>query len=229
MACRTTVAQNRGVDCCDRGGYDETFGDRFARRMAKGYRKRGLDRTRERLVGFLSERGIDGASVLEIGGGVGEVQLELLRRGAGRATNLEISTSYEREAARLIEESGMSGRVTRRLVDIVAAPTDVEPADLVVLHRVVCCYPDYQGLLTAAGSHAQRLLVFSYPSRNLLTRAVLWMDNFQRRLRRKDFRGFVHPPERMVAAVEAQGLSLRFRHRTPVWSIAGFERTAAGS
>jgi magnesium-protoporphyrin O-methyltransferase len=38
-------------------------------------------------VGFLADRGIDGATVLKIGGGVGQVQVELLRRGAARAVN----------------------------------------------------------------------------------------------------------------------------------------------
>jgi hypothetical protein len=47
----------------------------------------------------------------------------------------------------------------------------VAPADLVILHRVVCCYPDYERLLTAAADHARRALVFSYPPRNPLSRA----------------------------------------------------------
>ena len=36
------------------------------------------------MVEFLESRGIDGATVLEIGGGIGEIQLELLKRGAQR-------------------------------------------------------------------------------------------------------------------------------------------------
>ena len=69
-------------DCCDRPGYQTVFSDRFARRVARTYRKRGLSRTQLRMVSFLTERGIEDASVLEIGGGVGELQLELLYRGA---------------------------------------------------------------------------------------------------------------------------------------------------
>jgi 16S rRNA G966 N2-methylase RsmD len=89
-------------DCCDPQGYQATFSDRFARR----YRRRGPNRTQKRLIGFLAARGIDGASILEIGGGVGEIQVELLRRGASSVTNLEISTSYEQEARDLLEAPG---------------------------------------------------------------------------------------------------------------------------
>ena len=70
------------ADCCSRSGYQTVFSDRFARRVARTYRKRGLDSTQRRLVSFLTERGITDASVLEIGGGVGEIQIELLARGA---------------------------------------------------------------------------------------------------------------------------------------------------
>ena len=174
--------------CCGGDGYDETFGDRFARRVARRCRKHGLDRTRRRVVDFLDVHGIEDATVLEIGGGTGELHLELLRRGARAATNLEISTGYEEEASRLLDGSDVGDRVTRRFLDIATAPDDVEPADVVVLHRVVCCYPDYKRLLSAAASHAGRLLVFTHPPRTLLTRSSFGLDNQVRRLRRNDFR-----------------------------------------
>lgn len=129
------------------------FNPGFARRMAGRYRKRGLDKTARRIVDLLAQGGIQGATVLEIGGGVGEIQLELLRRGAASATNLELSPAYDDQAARPIDTAGVSGRVHRRLIDIAANPTAVEPADIVVLHRVVCRYPDYAKLLGAAADH----------------------------------------------------------------------------
>jgi magnesium-protoporphyrin O-methyltransferase len=211
-------------DCCGRPGYDATFSDRFARRIARRYARRGLTKTQQRLVTFLAERGLDGASVLEIGGGVGEVHVELLRRGAAEVTNTEISTSYEQRAAELLEESGLTGRVTRRFVDIAEAPDEVAPADVVVLHRVVCCYPHYDKLLSAAGSHAGRLLVFSYPPAGPVTRAIMGWDNLVRRLRGNEFRSFVHPPRGMVAVLEAQGLRPTYRHRGWSWNVVGQER-----
>jgi magnesium-protoporphyrin O-methyltransferase len=71
------------------------------------YRRRGLDRTARRMVAFLEERGPRGATVLEVGGGVGEIQLELIKRGAMRTVNLELSPSYEEEARRLLREAGL--------------------------------------------------------------------------------------------------------------------------
>jgi magnesium-protoporphyrin O-methyltransferase len=210
--------------CCDGEGYDGVFTDRFAHRVAKRYRKRGLNATSSLMVEFLCGRGIEGASVLEIGGGVGEIQLELLRRGAAHVTNLEISGNYEQEARLLLEQGGMTERVTRRFLDIAQASDDVEPADIVVLHRVVCCYPDYERLLSAAGSHAGRLLVFSHPPENVLARGVIGAENLVRRRKRQSFRAFVHPPDAMVSVLTGAGLTARYRHRGLGWCIVGLER-----
>ena len=100
--------------CCEGEGYEAVFTDHFSQRVAKRYRRSGLSATSQRMVDFLCERGVEGATVLEIGGGVGEIQLELLRRGAARATNLEISTRYEADARRLLDAAGLTDRVTRR-------------------------------------------------------------------------------------------------------------------
>src|SRR4029077_17350447 len=96
------------------------------------------------------------------------------------------------------EEAGLADRVERRMVDIAVAPESVEPADAVVLHRVVCCYPDYERLLGAAADRAGRLLVFSYPRRNLGTRFLVAAQNLAFRVMRREFRTFTHPPARMV-------------------------------
>lgn len=211
-------------ECCNGDGYQETFDDGFARRVSRRYRQRGLNRTQQRLVDFLIERGIEGATVLEIGGGVGELQVELLRRGAASATNLEISENYEAEAASLLRETGLVGRVSRRFHDIATSPGEVSEADVVVLHRVVCCYPDYAKLLDAAAGHARRMLVFSHPPRNPLSRAMIGLDNQLRRLRGNDFRAFVHPPAAMVGAVRARGLTQQYRRRGLMWTVVGFTR-----
>jgi hypothetical protein len=86
--------------CCPSRDYHRFFNQRFARRLANRYRKRGLDKTAQTMVQFLQALGVEGASVLEIGGGVGELQIELLKAGAARAQNLELSPAYQQEAHR---------------------------------------------------------------------------------------------------------------------------------
>jgi 16S rRNA G966 N2-methylase RsmD len=212
--------------CCDPRGCDDFFGTRFARRGARRYRRHGLDKAAQHIVEFLQHRGLDGATVLEVGGGNGEIQLELLAHGAERTVNLELSAGYEREAARLAREAGVAERVERRLHDIAVDPAQVEPADVVVLHRVVCCYPDYERLLAAAADHARRLLVFSHPPRNAISRAVIAAQNAAFALLRREFRAFAHPPAAMLAVLERHGLRPAATYRTVPWTVVGLERIA---
>jgi hypothetical protein len=215
------------VACCDPRGCDDFFGRRFARRTARRYRKRGLDKAAAQMVAFVERSGVEGASVLEIGGGVGEIQLELLKRGAARAVNLELSAAYDDEARGLLREAGIDERrVDRRLHDIAAEPDGVGPADVVVLHRVVCCYPDYERLLGAAASHARRLLVFSHPPRNGVSRAVIALENAGFRLTGKEFRTFAHPPSAMLDVCRERGLVAAFEHPGAVWQVKGLRRAA---
>src|SRR6478736_7923056 len=100
----------RMANCCNARGCDRLFNEKFARRMAKRYRKRGLDKTARKMVAFLEAHGVEGATVLEVGGGVGEIQIELLERGASHATNLELSPAYEEEASRLLRELALEDR-----------------------------------------------------------------------------------------------------------------------
>jgi magnesium-protoporphyrin O-methyltransferase len=192
--------------------------------MAKRYRKRGLDKTAHRMIEFLEQRHIENATVLEIGGGIGEIQIELLKRGAARAINLELSPAYDVEALALLREAGLERRSERRIHDIASGRNGIEPPDVVVLHRVVCCYPDYESLLTAAAEHSRRLLVFSHPPRNAISRFVVAAQNLVLALRRKEFRAFAHPPSVMLAVLEEHGLRRTFAHRGPVWQVAGLER-----
>jgi hypothetical protein len=212
------------ASCCDPRRYDRTFNSRFARRSASRYRRRGLTRTGRRIVQLVEERGVQGASVLGVGGGIGEIQLELLKRGASRAMNLELSTAYEPEAERLFAEAGMTDRSDRRIVDIAAAPDDVPPADVVVLNRVVCCYPDYARLLGSAAAHARRQVVFSHPPRNLVSRTLIGAENLLFRLLGSDFRVFAHPPQAMLGVLSERGLVPEGTERGFVWKVAAAHR-----
>jgi magnesium-protoporphyrin O-methyltransferase len=180
-----------------------------------------LDPTATRIAAFITGQGVDGASVLEIGGGVGAIQVELLARGAARTTNLELVDSYEVDARALAAEAGVAGRIMRRQLDIATHPELVEPHDVVVLHRVVCCYPDYDALLNAAAEHAIRALVFSYPPPSVFNRVGFGAENAWRRLRHNAFRTYLHDPDALLTAAQRHGLHADYEHRSRDWNVVG--------
>jgi len=207
--------------CCRPEGYNRLFSARQAKLDASRYRKRGLGGTSRGLVELAGD--VSGGTVLEVGGGVGAIELELLAAGADRATNVELSGEYEEEATKLIAERGLTERVDRRVADFVAEP--VEPHDVVVMHRVVCCYPDVDLLVGVAAAHTRRRLLLTYPRERPWTRAGIRAINLFMRISGSDFRAFVHPVARMTAAAQREGLALERREpQGLIWENAAFER-----
>lgn len=210
--------------CCARHGQDELFKDRFARRTAKRYRRKGLDKTSALMVEWAAAGGLDGATVAEIGGGVGQLLLALLQAGADHGEVVELVPAYEEHARALAEEAGAGDRASFRTADLVADPAAGEPADVVVLNRVVCCTPDGVELTGIAASLARRRLVLSFPRPSAAATAVVSVQNLAFRLLRRRFRVFIHSPASLAAAAEAHGLRLALEHPGRIWQVAAFER-----
>jgi hypothetical protein len=206
--------------CCRAPGA-EPFTERAARRDARRFRRRGLDPTAARLAELAD---VDAATVLEVGGGVGGLQIELLRRGAIRATNVELSPAYEEAAAELLREAGFAERVDRRIGDFTGTGEEVPPADVVVMHRVVCCSPDVDGLVGAGAEHARARLALSYPRITWWLRAAARAVNTGARLFRWRWRFYLHRPASIAAVAARHGLRPVHNERGRLWEIAAFDR-----
>ena len=200
------------------------FSPRFARRSLRRYVTKGLDRIERGMVDGAAEGGVEGARVLEIGGGIGKLQVELLAAGAERGEVVELVASFEPYALQLAREKGLEGRTSFRVADVIADPAAVEPADVVLMNRVVCCSPDGVELTAAAARLARRTLALSFPRRRLAVRAGVAAQNVVFRLLRRSFRAFVHSPRALVAAAEVAGLELVDTGRSAVWEFAVLRR-----
>jgi magnesium-protoporphyrin O-methyltransferase len=207
--------------CCPPPGVADVFGERAARRDARRYRRKGLDGTARRIVAFLRGLGLEGRTVLEVGGGVGALEIELLKAGAEQAVNVELSPAYDAEAATLAREAGLERRIDRRVGDF-AAGVFVNPADVVLLHRVVCCYPDPEALVGAAAERTADSLVLSFPRETLLVRTGFTLANLW--YGRSGFRIYVHPVARILGPAESRGLRRTFEHRGRLWQVVALER-----
>ena len=189
--------------------------------MAGKYRRRGLDATARRIFELVGGRG---ESVLEIGGGVGELEIELLRAGASHAVNVELSPAYEREGARLVAESGVAGRVEWRHGDVALERDLVDAADVVVMHRVVCCYPDMPALVGVAADKAREAFALSFPRDSWFVRLGARFVNGWCRVRRSAFRFYVHRPDAIDAVAREHGLRAAGAHTGRIWQVAAFAR-----
>ena len=77
--------------------------------------------------------GVEGVRILEIGGGIGAVQTELISAGAATGEIVELVSAYEPYARQLARENGFEERTSFVVADLLDDPDAVPPADIVVL------------------------------------------------------------------------------------------------
>lgn len=211
--------------CCYADDYGGVFGRRAAERDADDYLRRGLSGTAAVLAAALRDAGVDDATILEVGGGVGGLHVDLLRAGAGTAVNVDLSPEWEQPARRVLDEFDLAARVDRRVGDVVAVASDLAPADVVVAHRVVCCYPAWHVLLAAIADRAGRLVGLTVPRDTWWTRSGVAIGNAMFGLGSTRFRAFVHPVAEMCEELGRRGFGLRFENHGLVWQTMVMERT----
>ena len=215
--------------CCSPGDspFDRQFDARHADKHLRAYRQKGPTGLTLALIEGLAEGGIDGRTVLDIGGGVGAVHHELLRSGAAAAVDVDASRAYISVARAEAERQGHAERVRYLLGDFVALADEVDPADLVALDRVICCYADMAALVGRSATLARRRYGVVYPRDSWLGRVGVAFINARLRLSRSSFRAYVHRTADVDSILTAHGLTKRLQRTTLIWQLAIYERPAA--
>lgn len=211
-------------DCCDLTSYRRFFNSKGARRSLRKYRKSGLDSMAQSMVDYLISQDIHGADLLEVGGGVGDLQVELLRAGVERAVNIELSPGYEETAADLVRAEGIESRISRHIGDFVEEQHRLDPADIVVLNRVVCCYPWMERMMGAAVGKTRRYLALTFPRDKWWMKAVIAIENSWLVVRRCAFKGYVHPVSGIESVATDAGFQVAYRDHSLGWQAVVFEK-----
>ena len=207
---------------CD--GIERQFDGAVARRQLRRFRRRGPAKTTRWLLDAITEGGVRGRTFLDIGGGVGAIQHDLMDRGAEGGTHADASSAYVETARSEAEARGYANRMRYLEGDFVELADEIEPADLVTLDRVVCCYPDMPALIGASAPRAKRALGLVFPRDTRLIRAGITAINLVQRIRRHPFRVFLHRLADVEERVEGHGLSKRFHRRSLLWHVLVFTR-----
>lgn len=205
------------------------FDDAIAERDLARYRREGPDLTSRLLLSALRSSAVPASTLLDVGGGIGAVSFELLAAGIGSATLVEASPSYLEKVLMEAQRRKVDTRLNLVLGDIVEVVDRLSPADIVVLDRVVCCYPDYVALLQNALARCRGLLGLSYPHDRWYVRVMIWLENLARRVRGDEFRAFVHPAAELEAIVQQAGFRRLSRSGTWVWCADVYSNAHAAS
>lgn len=217
------------MDCCSINGLDKMFSKSAARHDLKAYLKKGLDKRARLLVDFLRDQDLSGASLLEIGSGIGSLHLELIKAGAANAVGIDASPAYIEAATSLAERLNLQHSVEYHAGDFVEQAPGVEDADIVLLDRVICCYPHMETLVAASAQRARRFYALTYPRVTWWLRVGRRFVNAGMFLLRREFRVFLHSPQEVIATVASAGLMPIVQEVSGVWHVVVFRRQEAFS
>jgi SAM-dependent methyltransferase len=202
------------------------YNQKLAASQLRTYRENGPIPSTQALIDALITEGVEGATVLDIGGGIGAVQHELLTAGAAHVTSVDASASYLEAAREEASRRGVEDRVTYRHGDFVELAESVPPADVVTLDRVLNVYPDWERLTELAAARTETLFGLVYPRDTTMGRVVIFAMNLLLRLRGKPVRASIRPADAIERIARERGLNLHFsRNVGPVWQVALYRRS----
>ena len=208
--------------CCEIT--DNAFSEEEAKADAKEYRKRGPARQTKLILEAIRSLKLKNAALLDIGGGVGAIYHELLKDVVHEATHVDASSAYLKEAKEETARRGNTERVKFIHGDFTEVSSDLPQVDIVTLDRVVCCYPDFRGLLKAAADHSRSALALTYPREIWYLRWGLACVNFFQRLRKDPFRVFLHPVSEIESLLNNEGFAKTSGKRLFIWEMALYQR-----
>ncbi len=213
------------MTCCQCQGVEEEFNPRLARRQLRRYRKRGPKKTTSWLIQAIIDHRLSSPSLLDIGGGIGEIQHELAdKAAAARVTNVDASSAYQDRAREEAERIGYSEKTEYVYGDFVEVNDRVAASDVVTLDRVICCYDDVDALVMRSAEKARRLYGLVYPREKWWTRLGFRLLNTIQRLRRASFRAFLHPESHVHDLLAQLGFERTFYRHDLIWQVAVYHR-----
>lgn len=192
------------------------------------YRRGGLGADQRKLLPALVADGVNGKTVLDIGGGIGAIRHYLILAGARSITDVDGSSAYIAAAQAEAARQGISDRIAYQHGDFVELGDGIEPADVVILLRVLCCYPDMPALVRASARRARRSYGVIYPRSTWWMRAAATVYGVLRsRTGLLSGPGYVYAERDVDMAVRSEGFTPIVNDSTWFWRIALYRRVEA--
>jgi magnesium-protoporphyrin O-methyltransferase len=179
------------------------------------------------LFGWIRDAGLDGSTFMDLGCGTGELIVRALEAGATRATGADLSSEAIAMASELVEEAGLRDRTDLWVGD--AAVEALDPHDVVVLDKVICCYPDADALIARSTAASERIYAFVIPESRgfwgLLARTRWFVFGIMEWIQGDRLMRFVHDRQDVEAKVLAAGFQPLHTGRQFVWFVGVYART----
>ena len=213
------------MNCCQEAKYNKTFNTKVAVKEMAAYKKGGASKSTKKLIksiikqqnGSLGEK-----SLLDIGGGIGAVGLELTDKGLKSVTCVDVSTEYLAAAEKEVESRGLTEKFKFIIGDAVAKSKNLAEAEIVTLDKSICCYEDYALLVSTSLSKSKSVYGIVIPRDVWWVIAINGIGNLFRKLKGDSFRTFIHPVNQMRNLILRNGFREASFEMAREWLILVF-------
>ena len=194
-----------------------------AKKQYKHYLKNGPSKVTAKLIEQLANSKI-GASLLDVGGGIGAIQWWFLRNGGIQTYGVDASTGYTHFAIEYAAQNDFKESSHFILGDFTTLAPELPPVNHVTLDKVICCYPDFEAIINQACSKASGTVSLSYPMDGFVADIVRWFGVLSMKLIRNPFKPYVHRVASVRALFVENGFKLREQETSFPWHIQTYEK-----
>ena len=212
------------MGCCQYQGIENMFDKKTAERELKRYLKKGPRKTTVMLLDAIHKEGVQGLDFLDIGGGIGAIQYDLIKAGASSGTSIEASSAYIDVVKKEALQNGLGEKIDFKYGDFTTTASDVDTADIVTLDKVICCYDDMSELVTLSSKLARKIYAVIYPRDVWWTKLAILFMNFYSTVKGSSFRVFIHPTKKVGKIIFGNGLKTKFYATTFFWQVVIFTK-----
>ena len=203
--------------CCPHSKSGGRIFSFFARSYRRRFTKKGFEPSQVQLMDGLKQAGFANATLLEVGSGVGYLHQVLLEQGAKSAVGIDLAPDMLKEAQQWADEKGLTDRVQYIQGDFIELLDQVEPAEVTILDKVVCCYPHAELLVNSSTAKTKRVYALTYPRNRWFIRAAIEVMAYFLKLSGSNFRAFVHNPDDIESWITKADFKKTYQQQTFIW------------
>ncbi len=209
--------------CRDAGDF---FNERTAKRELKKYRRKGPEKSTRLLIESIPDEAAANSTLLDIGGGIGAIPFELFKKGVQHSVNIDASRAYQSVSKKEAAERGLKEKTEYHFGDFTDVAPTLSSADIVTLDKVICCYPDVDLLLKSSLEKTESYYGLVFPRENFLTRIGFRLINLWFKIRRSEFRTFIHSHKKVDEIIQSHGFRKKSQDKTILWQVVLYKKAA---
>jgi magnesium-protoporphyrin O-methyltransferase len=196
-----------------------------AKTSAKNYIEKGLPSSAKTVVELANKNSaLKNGVYLDVGCGCGQLCFELIKKGVNKTIGIDLSEDAIEQAKKLAENLGLANKAIFFAKNFVELETLPDAITSIILHRVLCCYPDLKQLLAKLFEYGPEDIILTIPLGTTVARILLVPVSWLIGIGTGGFHPYVHNHKFIRKQFLEHRYELVHRSRNNLWSTFYFKK-----